>query len=213
MTIKKQWYLAGIAAAALALTVGIVQAQSLSPNVDLRTATATSPTDDKPLTFRATPDDFVNSGGRSAIIIKADRNEIEVSRGSTIKVTFQITHIAGTNPFTSVTVIANGIQGKLLPPSVLATTTVEERTNAIKEGIDIPGAIDLSPLVRFVPNAVTLAPRETKSIDMYITIPQNWSDEMVNKAANFSPSFTSPERGSPYDVGIFGDSVRVKVVG
>lgn len=146
-----------------------------------------------------TPKEFLESGGKSVIKVVPDSDIVEGSRGSTVKATFTLTHIE--NPtmrgLSRVSIVSNGVANGIIPPSVAATTTPQERTDVLKEtGKAIKGAIELDSLVTFSPKTVVLAPGESKKVDMYITIPADWPDELVGQNIWFSVIFGE---GESYD--------------
>ena len=136
----------------------------------------------KPIVSIFSPDDAINTGLiRSAIVIVPDQlGIINATRGSVLSVALKITHKPGPDPLPSVTVIATGADA---------------------------GLFILNNLVRFEPASVTLAPGETKTIQLLFTIPQNLPDEM--RALVINPRFTSHEP----KVGYFHRGADVHVVG
>lgn len=160
------------------------------------------------------PDEALNAGLiRSAIWIEPEQFRINATRGSTVSVVLKITHKPGPDPLPSVTVNAIGATGITYPPSLAKSVSNDQAKEALVSGKLIPGSIRMNDLVRFDPTSITLAPGETKTIQLFITLPQNLPDEWVNKSIPISPIYKSPEQSTRGEVGIFHNGVTVRVVG
>lgn len=160
-----------------------------------------------------TPQQYLDSGGQGVIIISMNTKETDTIRGATVAVPVTVTYKGGINAVPKLTVVADRISGIVLPPSVAKSSTPEERFALTQEGKSIAGALELNPLVRFTPNAIMLTPGESKTVSMDVTIPKTWPDEMVNKGADFSPSFKILEQDGTLRVLIVNDLVTVNVRG
>lgn len=185
--------------AAILTTAGILYAISMHPNANAQPQLDPSVPADRSINPGGpkTPDEFLAAGGKSVITVTPSSDIIDGARGSVAKVTFTLKHETGANPLPNVTVVADGIGNGIIPPSVEKSTTPEERANALSTtGKPVTGAIELNSLVTFSPTEVTLKPGESKQVDMYITIPKDWPDELVGTNVWFSVIFGE---GGNYD--------------
>lgn len=146
--------------------------------------------------FNAT--DYLISGGEAVIRINATAREVDATRGSSVTVPIILTYLPGENAQAVVHVSANGIEGVMIPPSVAARSTPQERAELLTNTGRIPGAIELTQFAIFSPNYVILKPYESVTIDMTITIPKDFTSEV--NGMFFSPAFESPENRGPYTV-------------
>ncbi|MEP0825936.1 MAG: hypothetical protein HRF40_10655 [Nitrososphaera sp.] len=171
-------------------TIGMLYAAGLQNNAAANAVASDKLPEGTAIEGTTTPQKFLQNGGRSVIVIKPETTVNTASRGSTITIPLNIVHEAGTNPLPSVTVTSYGIANTMIPPSVANATTAEDRVNAIKTtGRPIAGAIDLNSIVTFSDRVVTLKPGESKQVNMIVTIPKDWPDELVGKDIFFSVVF------------------------
>lgn len=145
-----------------------------------------------------TPSEFLASGGKSVIKVVPDSDVVQGQRGTTVKATFTLSHIenATTHGIPKVSIVASGIGNGIILPSAASNTSEQDRTDAVKATGKPSGAVDLNSLVTFSPKAVVLAPGESQKVDMYITIPTDWPDELVGQDIWFGVIFGE---GQSYD--------------
>ncbi|HEX7033768.1 MAG TPA: hypothetical protein VF172_12290, partial [Nitrososphaera sp.] len=137
--------------------------------------------------YQVTDPDSFAKGDRSAIVVKAEHEKIELRRGESATISFDITHKAGPESFAQLHVTPTSFQGVALLPSTLEMTTIEERAKLAMEGKPIPGSIALSNLVRFSETNIALNAGETKTIDVTISLPSDLTEEVVGKSIHFAP--------------------------
>ncbi|MEM2760488.1 MAG: hypothetical protein QXU32_11860 [Nitrososphaerales archaeon] len=132
--------------------------------------------------------DGMPSTEQSAVLMKVETEKITATRGSTIKVPVTFTYDAVSEERTPVTILFPGKTARaiLVPPSVSEKYTQEQRIALLNSKTLPPDVIDLYSLTNFVPSAVTLLPSQTRTVDMYIRIPDSWPDEMLNQAVIFN---------------------------
>jgi hypothetical protein len=211
---RRNLLLMSISTAILA-AAGIVYINSLHPSASAQPQLDPSVPVDRSIKSGGpkTPDEFLQEGGKSVIAITPASDVIDAARGSVVKATLTLQHIPGANPLPSVTVVANGIGNGIIPPSVEKSTTPEERASTLSTtGKPVAGAIELNSLVTFSPTAVTLKPGESQQIDMYITIPKDWPDELVGTNVWFSVIFGEGESYDYRDLLIDQTGINVHVV-
>jgi hypothetical protein len=166
---------------------------------------------DESLRLKATPQELLDDGINSAIVISANQKNVDLVRGMDTKVVFTISHIGGNEPAPSVTLQANGIKGLVIPPSKLAQSTTEDRIEEFKRTGMISGAIDLSPIVTYTPNILTLAPGESKTIEMHIIMPKSWNTELSGSTVNFEPNIQRIGNYGNYKIAVFSDDAEIRV--
>lgn len=195
-----------------AATIGVLTVLVLSIGDNIGTANTAQADQlelkmEKGIKLTGSPEGHLAEGVNSVILISSDQENLQVAQGSSKTTSFTVTHIGGQNPVPEITIGADGIRGKVLPASVLTTTTVEERVNQLKESGTIPGTVDLSPLASFSPNQVTLKPGESATIQMQVMIPNGWNEELAGEKVNFAPNIYRVGNYSQYKVAVFADDV------
>jgi len=166
---------------------------------------------EKGIKLTGSPEEHLAEGVNSVILVSSDQENLRIEQGSSKTASFTVTHIGGQNPVPEITMGADGIRGKVLPASVLATSTVEERVNQLRESGTISGAVDLSPLASFSPNEVTLKSGESATIQMQVVIPSGWNDELAGQKVNFAPSIYRVGDYSQYKIAVFADDIGVTI--
>lgn len=160
-----------------------------------------------------TPSEFLSRGGKSIIMITPSETLVNASRGSTIKVTFTLTHTGSNSQLSNVTIAAEGIANEYIPPSVINATTPQERADAIRNtGKPIQGTLDLNSLVTFSPQQLSLQPNASKQVDLFITIPQNWPQDVVNHKVWFSVLFGEGAKYDYHDLLIVQTGIYIHIV-
>lgn len=195
-----------------AVLVGLGGLAIIATNPSLSASLEQRPSVDASISMSKTPEERIARGLRSAIIVETKDNEIRASRGSVLNITLQITHRPGNNPLPLVTAEGQGDGRVLYPPSVGSRTTPQQRMGAMG---NIPGAIRIDTLLSFDPVSIDIKPGETKTVQMYVTIPKNFPDEMVNRSFNVAPGFRIPQNAydDPFDVALFSVGITIHVVG
>ncbi|GEM_PF-3313259 len=129
------------------------------------------------------PTSFFARGGKSAVTVEPLLNEVRLTRGSSTVVDLNVQHVASANPFPTVSVKALPPNGYIwYPPSVTASTTLDQRVNAAATGKLIPGSIDLGTLVTFSdPNPAVIQPSGKQVVHMTITLPKDIPDNAVGQ--------------------------------
>ncbi|MBI5145748.1 MAG: hypothetical protein HZA84_00845 [Thaumarchaeota archaeon] len=168
---------------------------------------------DESIKIRATPQELLDEGVNSAIVISANQKNADLTRGVTTGVKFTVTHLAGTNPVPKITLQADGIKGLVLPASRLALSTPEDRAEEFKRTGTVSGAIDLSPLVIYEPSEITLAPGESKTIEMRVVMPKSWNTELSGTTVNFEPNIKRIGDYGSYKIAVFSDDADIKIGG
>lgn len=197
-----------IAIAALAVSAMTIGVQ----NKNVMATDASTAGESVAIEMKSRPEQLLANGGQAAVAVTTADTDINAARGSTVKASFTLTYQPGVMPPDRLTVVSQGIWGKLLPPSVATAKAPQEIFDELQTTGAIAGSIDLTPLVRFQPGAVILTPGESKTVDMYITIPQNWPDEMVGKTVDFSPKFSILEQDGTKQIGLYNSITTVHVV-
>ncbi|MEO9295063.1 MAG: hypothetical protein ABI347_05630 [Nitrososphaera sp.] len=131
-----------------------------------------------------------------------------------MKATFTLSHIENvtTHGIPQVSVVASGIGNGIILPSAASSTTEQERTDSVKATGKPSGGVDLNSLVTFSPKTVVLAPGESQKVDMYISIPADWPDELVGQDIWFGVIFGAGQSYDYRDVLIDQSGVTLHVV-
>ncbi len=161
-------------------------------------------------TVQSPEDDLAQ--GQGVVIISADSNPVGAKRGAVVTIPLTMTYHAG-NQDKSIMLQFDRIPGVLYPASLIKSTTPQERLEQTIGGKHLPGAIDLTNFVRVVPAAIKLSDGESTTVNMLVTLPPAFTDEVNNDVLNFSPSFKLAPQDSDQDIAIHIDGVPVRVVG
>lgn len=182
--------------AVIVISLGIssyVYSASISANASPSHANSKGVTASEIHQARKSPAEFFKLGGKSVVTITPDVSSLNLERGSTAKVVFTISHIGGPNPLPTVTPVGNGIANVFIPASAVNMTTPKERAALMSAHRPIPGAIDLNSLVSFSAADKNLKPGDTEEIEMSISIPRDWPEDLVGETIFFAPSFGTTE--------------------
>lgn len=126
---------------------------------------------------------FLAKGGRSAVTVDSAVNEMRLVRGVPTDVDLNVKHIAGANPFPTVSVKALPPNGYIwYSPALVVSTTADQRVQAAETGKLIPGSINLGSLVTFSnTDTVAVAAGGEQVIHMTITLPKDIPDNMIGQ--------------------------------
>jgi hypothetical protein len=197
-----------IAISALVLLVSVTS--SLNNTTDVK-ADVFMFEKDESITLKATPQELLDDGINSAIVITANQKNVDLVRGMDTVVIFTISHVGGNEPAPRITLQADGIKGLIIPPSVLAQSVVEDRIEEFKRTGTILGAIDLSTIVTYAPNTITLLPGESKTIEMHIIMPKLWNDELSGDVVSFEPNIRRIGNYDGYKIAVFSDDTEIRI--
>jgi hypothetical protein len=160
------------------------------------------------------PGIFLAQGGKSVVTVKADNQDISLTRGSTARVVLTLSHMPGQNPLPFVNIVDAKINNGYIPAYLANQTTPEQRVEALQAGKPIPGAIDLNSLVTFESKpTVAIKPNESKQIFMDIAIPKDWDDRMVGENILFSIGVIQGPGYDYHDLLIKQTAVSVHIAG
>ncbi|RMF29304.1 MAG: hypothetical protein D6752_06220 [Candidatus Nitrosothermus koennekii] len=125
---------------------------------------------------------------KSIIVANIEPNPIEIERGTdaTVKLTFtRYTYKELEKPVVIEFSRDTDNEQIIIPASIASMHKPEERSDMVALGERIPGAIYINDLITYSQNSITLVGNETRSIDMKITIPKDWPDELIDKDGYF----------------------------
>lgn len=125
---------------------------------------------------------------KSIIVANIEPNTIEIERGTdaTVKLTFtRYAYKELEKPVVIEFSRDTDNEQIIIPASIASMHKPEERSDMVALGERIPGAIYINDLITYSQNSITLVGNETRSIDMKITIPKDWPDELIDQDGYF----------------------------
>jgi len=129
----------------------------------------------------SSPEEHIANGGKSAVKVEIPVKHVMLKRGTTTTVDITLRHLGGKDPYPLVNVgIISPYHDIYYPPALTASTTSEQRLNAIETGNQIPGSVDLSTLISYSETGpMKIGSNGKYVIKMYITIPNDIPVDMI----------------------------------